>query len=117
MNGSAAKNAGTHWYEPQPAAPAKALAGTSQMNLYWRAFSFLVRRVVASAFSVGGLIIAVLNAPGLLPGGTINVDGSPSTDIVIRLISGAMPLLISALGLALYRAKPFTPSEQHHVRS
>jgi hypothetical protein len=89
----------------------------SFLSLYWRVFNFLVRRVVAPGFTVGGLIIAVINVPALLPGGTFNVDGSPSTDIVMRLVSVAMPLLVSALGLALYRAQPFTPPEKHNLRS
>lgn len=79
------------------------------MSVYWRFFNFLVRRVVASAFVVVGGIVAAADIPALLPGGTIPVNGVPTDDLVFRLASVGMPLLVAILGIALYRAKPFVP--------
>lgn len=82
------------------------------MSLYWRFFNFVVRRVVASAFVVGGCIVAAADTPALLPGGTIPVNGGPTDDLVFRLASVGMPLLVAIFGVALYRAKPFVPRGQ-----
>jgi hypothetical protein len=92
-----------------------ALGGTELMSLYWRIFNVLARRVVAPGFILVGLVIAVVNTPALLPGGTIPVEGSPSTDLVMRIVSVVLPLLVSALGVALFRAKPFNPEEGRNV--
>lgn len=77
--------------------------------MFWRVFNFTVRRVVATCFMVVGLIIAIVNVGVVLPGGTINVNGVPSTDIVLRIFSFAMPLFVAAFGIALFRAPPFAP--------
>jgi hypothetical protein len=84
------------------------------MSLYWRFFNFLVRRVVAVGFVVVGSILAVVNLPSLLPGGTIHVDGSPSSDIVLRVVAVLLPIVVAALGVALYRVAPFVPG--NHLR-
>jgi hypothetical protein len=79
------------------------------MTLYWRIFNFLVRRVVAVGFVVVGSMIGLMNLPNLFFGGTINVDGAPSDDIVFRLVVVLLPFLVSILGIALYRIAPFSP--------
>ena len=79
------------------------------MPTYWRVFNFLVRRVVAVVFVVGGVVVAIAGAQAVFPGGTINVDGVPSTGLVFRWSAVVLPLLVAALGVALYRAKPFAP--------
>jgi hypothetical protein len=86
--------------------------GVDAMSLYWRVFNFLIRRVVAPGFVIVGTIVALGNLGSLLPGGTINVNGAPTDDIVFRAIGVFMPLLVAALGIALFRAPPFTPNKQ-----
>jgi hypothetical protein len=81
------------------------------MSLYWRIFNFFVRRVVAVGFVVVGLVIGAVNLSSLLPGGTINVDGSPSSDIVLRLVAVLLPIVVAAIGVALFRVAPFDPSK------
>jgi hypothetical protein len=81
------------------------------MNLYWRVFNFFVRRVVAVGFMVIGLVIAIGNSPSLLPGHTIDVNGTPNDDIVMRCIAVFLPLVAAVLGLLLFRAKPYDPSK------
>lgn len=76
---------------------------------YWQFFNFIGRRIIGPCFVVGGLIVAGFNFPSLLPGGTINVDGNQSTDIGFRLIGVLVPLVVAALGVALYRAQPYYP--------
>jgi hypothetical protein len=71
----------------------------------------MVSRVVAIGFMLAGIMSTLLNMPILFPGGTVNVNGEPSTDIVIRSFSVFMPLIVVALGLALFRAKPFCSKE------
>ena len=82
------------------------------MSLYWRIFNFLVRRVVAVGFVVGGLVVGLVNLPALLPGGIVNVGGSPSSDIAIRLVAVILPMVVGALGVALYRVAPFDPRKK-----
>lgn len=81
------------------------------MTMYWRIFNFLVRRVVAIAFAVGGVVITLANIGAVLPGGNIGFNGAPSTDLVLRWSAVVLPLVVSALGVALYRVKPFTPRQ------
>jgi hypothetical protein len=76
---------------------------------YYRFFNFMVRRVVAVGFMFAGSIFALLNAPALLPGGMTHLNGEPTTDIVLRCFSFFMPLIVVALGIALFRVKPFYP--------
>jgi hypothetical protein len=83
------------------------------VGLYWRFFNFAARRVVAPAFILGGCVVALSQVGALLPGGTVLVDGSPSSDLVFRLAAVLLPLLVAALGVALYRAKPFVPPGSH----
>ncbi|XLZ71019.1 hypothetical protein ABT364_03375 [Massilia sp. SR12] len=79
------------------------------MTLYWRFFNFFVRRVVAIAFIIGGIVLTASGIPSILPGGTINVDGIPSDDLVFRWVAFLLPLVLAAFGVALYRAKPYIP--------
>jgi len=79
------------------------------MSTYWRILNFLVRRVLAVAFAVGGVVVAVANIGAVLPGGTTGVNGAPSTDLVFRWSAVLLPLVVAALGVALYRVEPFTP--------
>jgi H+/Cl- antiporter ClcA len=82
------------------------------MSLYWRIFNFLVRRVIAVGFVVVGFVIGLVNLNSLLPGGTIKVGGSPSSDIVFRLAAVLLPIVVTALGVMLYRVAPFSPSKK-----
>lgn len=82
------------------------------MSLYWRIFNFLVRRVIAVGFVVVGSIVGVVNLPSLLPGGTINVDGLPSGDIVLRLATVLLPVIVAGFDIALYRVAPFIPGNR-----
>jgi hypothetical protein len=75
-------------------------------NQYLAFFSFTARRIVAPLFVLGGGITAVVNIPALLPGRTVMVNGAPSDDLVLRAASVVFPLLVAALGVAMYRASP-----------
>lgn len=79
------------------------------MTTYWRVFNVLVRRIVAVVFAVGGVVVALASVHAILPGGTVNVDGVPSTDLVFRWSAVLLPLVVATLGVALFRVKPFTP--------
>ncbi len=82
-------------------------------TLHWRLFNFLARRIVAPGFVVVGFLLAAFNIPSLFPGGTINVDGIPSNDIVMRLFAVVLPLVVAVMGVAMFKAKPYLPPEQH----
>ena len=84
----------------------KQMAG---MNMYWSILNFVVRRVVALGFIAIGLLVAASGAPGLLPGGSVQMNGAPSDDLVLRMAFVLLPLLVAVLGVALYRVKPFRP--------
>lgn len=45
----------------------------------------------------------------------VAVDGVPSDDIVVRKSAVFLPLLVAALGVALYRVKPFEPRGSHDI--
>ena len=83
------------------------------MTTYWRFFNFVVRRVMALVFAIGGFILACTNIPAIFPGGTINVDGVPSDDLVFRWVAVVLPMVCATLGLALWRVKPFMPLSRH----
>ncbi|WP_293003330.1 hypothetical protein [Nevskia sp.] len=86
------------------------------MSLYWRVFNFLVRRVVALAFLAGGITVAIINGTSLMPDGTVNVEGAPSTDMVMRLVAVVLPLVVAGLGVLLFRVPPFNPEENRNVQ-
>jgi hypothetical protein len=83
------------------------------MTTYLRVFNFLVRRVMAVVFATGGFILTCTSVSVIFPGGTINVDGVPSEDLVFRWVAVVLPMVIAALGVALYRVKPFLPLSHH----
>lgn len=59
-----------------------------QPTLYWRFFNFMVRRVMATCFVVGGSILCLYFLPSLLdPKGTIPVNGVSESDVVYRLFA------------------------------
>lgn len=69
-------------------------------------FSFVARRIVGPTFAVGGTIVALSFIDALLPGGTVLVDGVPSSDIMDRAFVVLFPTAIALLGVVMYRAKP-----------
>ena len=83
---------------------------------YWRVFNFMTRRVMAVCFVVGGLVLFAFGVPTLLPGGTVMVNGAASDDMVYRAFGTLTPLLLSVLGGALFRTKPYLPP-WHAARS
>jgi hypothetical protein len=83
------------------------------MTTYWRFFNFLVRRVMVVAFAVGGVILACTGVQSIFPGATINVDGVPTDDLFFRWVAVVLPMVVAALGVALYRVKLFSPSSNH----
>jgi hypothetical protein len=75
---------------------------------YLRFFNFMVRRVVAVVFIASGLIGALFAIPALFdPDGTILVNGVPEHDLFYRLFAFVMPTVAAAMGVLIYRAKPF----------
>ena len=75
-------------------------------RIHYRLVDFGARRVVAPGFIVVGLLVAAVGMPAVLPGGIVLVNGVPDDDLVMRWASVLLPLLVSGLGVALYRAKP-----------
>jgi hypothetical protein len=78
--------------------------------LYWRSFNFLTKRIMAPCFIIGGFVIFIYGVPNILPGGTVQLNGQPTDDMIIRLFSVLMPLIMSVSGVFLFRAKPYYPS-------
>lgn len=78
-------------------------------KLYWRFLNFLIRRVVATAFVSGGIILFIYGMPSILPGGTVQVNGEPTDDMVFRFFSALFPLVLVVLGIFLFRAKTYYP--------
>ena len=78
-------------------------------DIYWRFFNFFVRRVIAITWVVIGLVIAFANVPLLLPGATIEVDGTSTDDLVYRVCAVVLPLLAAIAGVLLFRTEPYRP--------
>jgi hypothetical protein len=66
----------------------------------------VVSRTVSAAFAAIGGIIGLINLRYLLPGATIDVDGKPTDDLVLRFLACALPLIVSGIGFLMYRAHP-----------
>lgn len=79
-------------------------------KIHWLTFNFFVRRIIAPAFIVGGSIIFIVSFPIILPGGTVLVDGQPSSDLVFRCFAVFFPLIVVLLGILIYRTKPYFPN-------
>ena len=84
-------------------------------DIYWRAFNFLARRVVATCFLFGGLVVAGSNITAVLPGGTISVDGYLSSDILLRIAVVVVPLFMAVVGVLLFRSKPYYPERDQEA--
>jgi hypothetical protein len=81
-------------------------------RLYFRAFNFLVRRVVAVGFVVIGSIVGLSGLPALLdPSAAVLWNGEPTTDLVIKAFGVVMPLVAAILGVLLFRAPAWYPAE------
>ncbi len=70
---------------------------------------FVGRRVISVIFAIGGTILAVVNLRFLLPGATMEFDGKPTDDIVLRTVAFVFPLVIAVLGVLMYRVPPRSP--------
>ena len=80
-------------------------------DIYWRFFNFFVRRVVAITWVVIGFVMACANVPLLLPGATIEVDGTSTDDLLYRVCAVVLPLLAAIAGVLLFRAEPYNPQK------
>lgn len=65
---------------------------------------------MASCFIFGGLALFISGVPNILPGGTVQLNGQPTDDLVFRLFSALFPLIATVLGFFLFRVKPYYPS-------
>lgn len=77
---------------------------------YWQFFNFLVRRVIAVGFILGGAILFIYGLVNILPGGTVQFNGQSTDDLFLRFFSALFPLIVVMLGIFLFRANPFYPS-------
>lgn len=64
---------------------------------------------MAPSFVVVGLVLFFTSIPNILPGGTVQYDGAPTDDFLFRVISVLFPLIVSFLGVLLFRIKPYYP--------
>jgi hypothetical protein len=81
-------------------------------DLYWKIFNFSARRIVAIGFVLVGVVLAGYGVFGLLPGGTVQVNGVPSNDLVLRWAAVVLPLAVACFGVALYKAAPYVAKEE-----
>ncbi len=72
-------------------------------------FNFFARRIFGPSCVFVGTILALTNIGAILPGGTINMNGAPTDDLVLRIFAVVWPSVMAVLGVALYRAKPYAP--------
>ena len=80
-------------------------------SLFWKLFD-LLRKVVGWAFLVGGLIVgSYFLVSALSLGGSVNVNGVPSTDLGSRLMVVLLPYVMAVFGWLIVRAKPYYPNK------
>jgi hypothetical protein len=84
-------------------------------DIYSRAFNFLARRVIATCFFLGGLVVAGSNITAVFPGGTISVNGYLSSDIFLRTAVVVIPLFMAVVGVLLFRSKPYYPKHDQEA--
>lgn len=65
-----------------------------------------VTRAVSVGFALIGGLLGLINLRYLLPGATMLWNGKPTDDLVLRIAACALPLVISVLGVLMYRAHP-----------
>ncbi|TFW33711.1 hypothetical protein E4O92_05815 [Massilia horti] len=61
------------------------------------------------AFIFGGTVSFIYGMSNILPGGTVQFNGQPTDDMVLRCFSALFPLIMAVLGIFLFRAKPYYP--------
>lgn len=77
---------------------------------FWKLFD-LLRKIVGWAFLVGGLVVGSYFLVGaFILGGSVNVNGVPSTDLGNRLFAVLLPYVVTVFGWLIVRAKPYHPS-------
>lgn len=69
--------------------------------------SFFVHRIMAGWFMVGGTIMVLMDSIVLLPGGTVNINGTISSNLVLRLLYVIFPLFFVFIGWLVWHYKPF----------
>ena len=84
------------------------------LDWYELILSFAIRRVFAlGCIGVGG-VLGLLNLQYLVPGATIEVNGEPTGDIVIRLLSVIFPVFATLFGIFLFRLRKLPFSRGSH---
>lgn len=81
----------------------------SFLSAYYRILDFAVRRISALMCIIWGSVIALINILYLLPGGQIEVNGVPTSDLFWRIFGVVFPILFVIIGIALFKAKPIGP--------
>jgi hypothetical protein len=81
----------------------------NMLPAYHRVLDFFLRRIFAVSAIILGTVIALVDLPSLLPGGTFANNGVPTDSWFWRIFAVLFPLLFVILGIALFRAKPFKP--------
>jgi len=77
-----------------------------KLSLYHRFMSFLTQRFLAALFMAIGGFIGLVDSYYLLPGKTINENGTLTSDMLSRLMSVVLPLFVACIGWLMWRYKP-----------
>ena len=79
---------------------------THILSLYARFISFMTHRFVAAWFMVLGTLMALMDSYVLLPGKTLDFNGKPASNLLIRLLYVFFPLFVAFFGWLLWHYRP-----------
>lgn len=78
--------------------------------LYWTAFNFFVRRIMATLWLLGGVFGTFWSIRVLIDSSApINVEGIPTYDLGPKLVGVFIPLVATVFGWMFYRCPKYYP--------
>jgi hypothetical protein len=84
---------------------------TKYERLHWSLFN-IFGKVIGYSFIFGGAVLTVFYSTILFDKiATIDVNGEPTTDIVVKIICAGLPLLVVFSGFLLVKARKWYPRD------
>jgi hypothetical protein len=73
------------------------------LKLYGRFIRFVLHRVFAVIFMVGGSLMSLMDGLWVLMGKPVGYNGQPNHSVAVKFFYVTMPLLIALMGWVLWR--------------
>lgn len=80
--------------------------------VFWTVLNFSVRRIMAIAWLLGGGIATLSSVVTLFDSSaSINIEGVPSSDPMVKLLGVAIPLVVTLFGWLFLRIPKYYPAK------